>query len=151
MTTTQTEKQQKLLEALAELESFIRGSGDKNVIKAAKKLVKNEEAKDHPDRPGPVRQRKLVHKTIICRHCHSTKESMVYLTTNEHTQIVNREGKYVEIHFRSVSEPCRVTTYTSMCSDCATYVRQMYRDELEHRYLNLLNEVGMRREDGTQT
>ncbi len=85
-----------------------------------------------------AKQYKTVHIKTTCLHCHTISERSVTLTPKEHVGVINVSGRYQEITFRVADGGVTVASYTQVCDVCIDFVSQMPRDELEERYIAML-------------
>jgi hypothetical protein len=136
----------KVLDALEELEALLRRHPE--ALKDANRMVNKEAAKQHERkhavRVPPVRQYTQVLKQTTCLHCGHQYEKLFRLSPKEYMGLVDHEGHYKEVRFSIVqTEIVPVKHYVSQCKECIKMVKGWYREELEYRYLNLLQEFSV--------
>ncbi len=137
-----------LRSAIEELEQFLKKHPD--AIKLASDILKKEqklEAEEKPIKAPPVKQYITVHKIVTCLHCGYTYEKTRQLSSKDYTIVVDRDGTFKEITFVNASpnEIVTVKHHVAQCHRCVEMVKGMYREELEHRYLTLLNKLSVKR------
>lgn len=144
-TGTPSAKRAKILAALADLEQVLKKNP--SALKDAQRLMHREQARATPHRVEPVREYKVIHKTVYCAHCGASYTRIINLTgKKDYIVVMERNGEFHEVHYSVLPKIAHIEHWVGNCTMCVDYVHEMHRDELEHRYLNLLNEISLRQQ-----
>lgn len=86
-----------------------------------------------------VKRYKTVILNTVCLHCGFTYRRIVRLETKGDSFVYTMHGQVHVVHYRDVLDMMVIHATAKRCDKCARFVSSLSREELERRYMNLLN------------
>jgi len=124
-----------------ELLQLLNGLSPEKIASLKRELFdkgkKSRNVKHDVQRNGHVQTYNKVHVHIHCTTCGSTHTVSHDITSSSMAFPISKEGKVTSIKISGDKE-VQYDTYTNNCTSCISYIQSMSREELEERYLSLL-------------
>lgn len=108
------------------------------VAKAAQGLIEKER-KENQKVKHTVKRYKTVILNTTCDHCGFTFRRLIKLETKGDSFSYIRNGQASIVHYKDVLDMMIVQATARRCDNCARFISTLSREELESRYLNILN------------
>lgn len=89
---------------------------------------------------APVKQYTEIQKNYTCLHCGSQWVTVMRLKEKEETIVITKEGECMIVNSKSSAS---IDCISGTCSRCPDFISRMSREELETRYMALLNRAGI--------
>ena len=126
---------QKTAETLVKLLELLSKPG---VAKAAQKIMEKEK-KEGQKIKHTVKRYKTVILNTTCDHCGFTFRRLIKLETKGDSFSYIRNGQAFIVHYKDVLDMMMIYATARKCDNCARFIATLSREELESRYLNILN------------
>ena len=125
----------KTAERLSTLLDLLR---DPEVMKKAQSMMEKDR-KESQKVKHAVKRYKTVILNTSCTHCGFTFRRLIKLETKGDSFVYNMHGQVHVVHYKDVLDMMMVYATTRKCENCGKFIATLSREELERRYLNILN------------
>lgn len=112
---------------------------DESLLKRAFSLLEKQE-KEKPVRVS-ARSYRTVNVIHQCSHCGARYERTVRLQQKDSYVYTSLDGKVCLVSFKMLENPITILCSTPTCEKCKEFVASLPREELEQRYLELVERV----------
>lgn len=109
-----------------------------DVMKKAQDMMEKEK-KESQKVKHTVKRYKTVILNTSCTHCGFTFRRLIKLETKGDSFVYNMYGQVHVVYYKDVLDMMMVYATTRKCENCGKFIATLSREELERRYLNILN------------
>ena len=111
-----------------------------NILANAKAMMLSLEDKKRRTVNSTAKQYRTATVVYHCLHCESTfnVEKTLETKTESFSYVGHDKNIYI-VRYRDIASPITVHATCRICEECKRFISSLSREELEQRYLNILN------------
>lgn len=109
-----------------------------SVLKQAQNIMEKEK-KESQKVKHTVKRYKTVILNTSCTHCGFTFRRLIKLETKGDSFVYTMHGQVHVVYYKDVLDMMMIYATARKCDNCARFIATLSREELERRYLNILN------------